>query len=580
MGGTRHVSGRRSIALFVVLAVGFTAVALRLGQLQVVDASEYAARGAAQRTRTVALAAPRGSILARNGEALALSVPVHAIVADPLAVSDPTAEAEALAPILGRDVRSVAADLRQDGRFVYLARKVDDSVADQVRALGLDGIEVLDESSRVTPAGSVAAGLLGTTDVDGNGVSGLERQYQDALAGTPGSLLVERGKDGETIASGDRKLSPATEGTDLVLTIDRSLQYSVEQALLSAVGSTSSQGGVAIVSDPVTGEILAMANVRQGRDGPTVASDNMALTMSFEPGSVAKIVTMAAALEKGTYARDSVLVVPDSMELGTYTFTDDHAHEPTQWSLDQIFTQSSNVGTIEVAQSLGADTLHQYLEAFGFGQSTGLGFPDESAGIVSDTDDWTESSMGSIPIGQGFAVNALQLLEAYNTIANGGVYVPATVVSATVDADGRQTPVEREPARRVVSTETAQTLTGMLENVVSSPEGTGAQAAVDGYSVAGKTGTARKPCSDACRGYEPGAYVSSFAGYLPADNPRLSVVVVLDEPRGDAGYYAGSTAAPVFAEIAEYALRRFDVPPTGVSGTASLSTVGPIAAKE
>ncbi len=569
------MSRRRCIGLFVVLGVGFGAVAVRLGQLQVLDADGYAARGIAQRTQAVSLAAPRGSIVGRNGEALALSVPMHTIVADPALVDDPDAEAAALAPILGRDVRSLAADLRGEGRFVYLARKVDDSVAAAVEDLNLAGIQVTEESARVTPAGSVAAGVIGRTDLDSNGVSGLERQYQGQLAGTAGSLLVERGKDGETIASGKQQRSPATRGDDLELTIDRSLQYSVEQALIEAVGSTGSQGGIVVVSDPATGEILAMANARAGTNGPEVASDNMALTMAFEPGSVSKVITMAGALEKGTYGESSVLNVPDSVEMGTYTFTDDHAHDPVDMTLNDIITQSSNVGTIEVARSLGQDTMHQYLVAFGLGQDTGLGFPDESSGIVADTSEWTDSSMGSIPIGQGFAVNAVQLLEVYNTIANDGVYVPSTLVSATVDADGTRHPVERESARRVVSSETATTLTRMLESAVSSPDGTGGRAAIDGYSVAGKTGTARKPCDDGtCRGYEPGAYVATFAGYLPAENPRLSVVVILDEPRGEAGYYASQTAAPLFAEVAEYALRRFDIPPTGVAGTEPLTSVG------
>jgi len=535
--------------------LALVAVTVRMVHLQVLSPETYVARGLAQRMRTIPVAAERGSVFDRNGNELAMSVRQATVFADPRLVEDPLATAARLAPVLDVDQATLEQKLRQEGAFVYLARKVDDDVAEAVRELDLPGIAMLDESERFRPNGDLAMSILGTVDVDNNGVSGVELLYEDAMHGTPGELLLEQGPDGRTIASGERHITPASPGDDLVLTIDRSLQYEVERALAEQIVDTNAEGGTAVVMEPSTGEILAMANLRNTEDGPKPTLDNMAVTSVFEPGSVNKVITVAGALEEGIVEPDTVLRVPDRLPVSVHTFSDHDPHPPTDWTISDIITTSSNIGTIMVAQELGAERVDSYLRRFGLGEPTGLQFPNESRGLMLGLDEWSGTSIGSIPIGQGIAVNALQMLGVYNTIANGGVFVPPRIVRATVDEDGVEHVTPTPDGRRVVSERTAQQVTSMLANVVAI--GTGVNAQIDGYTVAGKTGTARKP-STTSRGYEQGAYISSFAGFVPAEAPALSAIVVLDEPHP---YYAGLVSAPVFSRISKYALRQFRIPP-------------------
>lgn len=541
-----------------MLIVAFLGVGARLVSLQVIAPEDHVARGEAQRMRTVELPAERGGIFDRNGAELALSVRQQTVWADPRLVTDAAAEAALLAPILEQDATELTERLATDGAFVYLARKVSDDVAARVDALGLASVGLLDESKRFAPAGSLARSLLGSVDLDNRGTSGLERQYEDVLVGAPGSLALERGPDGRTIAGGRQHLEPPDRGDDLVLTIDRSLQFEVERALGEQMIATNAGEGTAVVMDPRTGEILAMANLRTPERGgdPEPSRDNMAVTSVFEPGSVNKVVTLAAALEEGVFTTQDTLSVPDSLQVSIHRYSDSERHAPQQWSLGDILAKSSNVGTIKVAQELGAERVDEYLRRFGLGEHTGLGFPGESPGIMLDLDDWTGTSIGSIPIGSGVAVNALQMLDAFNVIANGGELVQPSLVRATIGTDGSERPVGKPDRRRVVSEETAASLRAMLANVVTN--GTGTNAAIEGYTVAGKTGTAMKP--DLQRGgYERGAYLSSFAGFVPAEDPQLSAIVVLDEPRPV--FYGGIVAAPVFADISRYALRQLRIPP-------------------
>jgi cell division protein FtsI (penicillin-binding protein 3) len=275
----------------------------------------------------------------------------------------------------------------------------------------------------------------------------------------------------------------------------------------------------------------------------------------FEPGSVNKVITLSAALEEGLFRPQSVLRVPDALPVSTHVYRDHDPHPPTDWTVSDILVNSSNTGTILIAKRLGKERIDAYLRAFGFGRPTGVGFPGESSGLLLDPDEWVGTSIGSVPIGNGLAVTAVQMLGAYNVIANDGVYVAPKLVRATIDGEGRSHPGPTSAPRRVVSSQTAEQLRAMLAEAVSS--GTGTEAAVDAYTVAGKTGTARKP-SLTHRGYEPGAYMSSFAGFLPAEDPRLSVIVVLDEP---VPIFGGVVAAPVFSQLAAYALRQYRIPP-------------------
>ena len=560
----------RSLGLLVAVVLCCSVVAFRLVQLQVLSPDDYAARGVAQRLRTVVLPAERGSIFDRNGAELAMSVRQQTVWVNPKQIADPGAAATALAGALGQDRAGVLEQLTKPGTFVYLARQVDDAVAEKVRALGLLGVNIVDESARFNPAGSLAASVLGDVDLDNLGVSGLERQFESNLLGIPGELVIERGPDGRTIAGGRQSITPSQRGQDLVLTIDRSLQFEVERALAEKMNETGAERATALVMDPTTGEILAMANLTRDEAGnPVPGRENRALTAAFEPGSVNKVVTLAAALEEGVVTPDTVFEVPDRLRVSVHEFSDSEPHPTQRWSVNDILTKSSNIGTIKVAQSLGEQRVASYLRRFGLGQLTGLGFPQETPGIMK-TGRWDGTDIGSIPIGQGVAVNALQMLQVFNTLANGGEWIEPRLVRATVDGEGNEELLPAPARRRVVSQRTAEQMTAMLVNVVE--VGTGVKARIQGYTVAGKTGTARKPSTET-RGYEPGAYISSFAGFVPAQAPKLSAIVVLDEPQP---YYAGLVAAPVFARVNQYALRTLRIPPPAVALEADVPTAEPV----
>jgi cell division protein FtsI (penicillin-binding protein 3) len=556
---------RRLAGLLTIFGLLFGLLVLRLADVQVLHPGRFDQYGEQQRMVSETIEAPRGSIFDRNGEDLAMSVPQTTVYADPKLVSDPIEEARKLAPVLGVDRLKLQDQLSGPGRFVYLAREISDEEAAKVKALKLDGIAFENEYKRVYPAGNLARGLLGVTAVDGTPLNGLEKQYGQLLAGTPGKLVFEDSKVG-TIAGGQDKKVPAKAGQDLVLTIDRSLQYQTEQLLAAQVKATGSKGGIVIVSDPSTGEVLTMADMVTDPDTGNVvpSSSNGALITVFEPGSVNKVVTVAAALEEGAVTPSTILHVPGALMLGGARFTDAETH-PSDLTTTDILTISSNLGTILMAEKIGAKSVDEYLRKFGFGSTTGLGFPNEAAGLMLPLDQWSGSSIGSIPIGQGVAVTAMQMLDAYNVIANDGMFVAPKLVAAEIDAGGQRHATPPSPSHRVVSETTAQEVRGMLTNVVLS--GTGEKAAIPGYVVAGKTGTARKPQSkhlpddgyaDLNGQYH---YVSTFVGMVPAEHPRLSIIVVMDEPSTSHSYFAADVAAPLFSQVGALALRRFDIPP-------------------
>ncbi|HEX2274416.1 MAG TPA: penicillin-binding protein 2, partial [Acidimicrobiales bacterium] len=548
---------KRLTALLVVLAVALAAVAVRLWMVQGPGGRHYADLGREQRVRSAVLPAERGAIVDRNGVELAMSTRRRTVWADPRSVRDPAAAARALAPLLRQSEPSLRQRLTTNGGFVYLARKVEDPVADAVAALAIPGVGLLDEPKRVDPAGALAAPVLGQVGLDDEGLSGLELQYEKELAGRDGTLLVEKDPSGNDIASGVHELRSASRGDQLVLTIDRAMQFETERVLADQIVASRAKGGIALVMDPRTGEILAMANLVAGAAGspPVPSPDNMAVTRVYEPGSVNKMITVSAALEEKVVRPSDTFVVPDRMGVADALFHDSSPHATEVMTVERILAESSNVGTIMIGQRLGKTHLDSYLRAFGLADRTSLAFPGEAKGILPRPDEWSGTSIATLPIGQGVAVTALQMLSAYNTIANGGVYVSPSLVTRVVGADGEVRPVRRPEPRRVVSEETARAVTAMLEQVVT--DGTGTAAAVPGYRVAGKTGTASKPREGGV-GYEAGAYVASFAGFLPAGGPRLSAIVILDEPTP---YYGGLVAAPVFSQLAGYGVRLLAVPP-------------------
>ncbi|HEV3494970.1 MAG TPA: penicillin-binding protein 2, partial [Actinomycetes bacterium] len=563
----------RLVVMLVVIALAFAGVLARLAVVQGFSARRYAVFGESQRMHTIVLPAERGAILDRNLGELAVSTRRSTVWADPSVVTDAATTARLLAPVLDVPEGDLLDKLRTpDTAFVYLARKVDDRVAEAVEGLALAGVQLLDEPKRIVPSGDLAAPLLGQVGLDDEGLSGLEKQYEKVLTGKAGELLVERDAGGNDIAAGLRELKPSARGHNLVLTIDRAMQYETERALAESIVSSKAKGGMALVMDPLTGEILAMANLVAGKPGtpPVPPADNMAVTRVFEPGSTNKVVTIAAAVEEGVVTPSTRMNVADTLPVADVTFHDSEPHPLMWWTTADIVAHSSNVGTIQIAQRLGKAQMDRYLRAFGMADPTDIDFPGESGGLLPDLDEWSGTSIGSIPIGQGVAVTAVQMLGAFNTIANGGTYVAPSLVKGTVDAAGKEHPAPAPATRRVVSEATAAEVSRMLTGAVQ--VGTGTAARIDGYTVAGKTGTARKP-SETKAGYTD-TYMASFAGFLPAEAPRLSAIVVLDEPRP---YYGGIVAAPVFAAVGSFGIRHFGIPakPGAAAEVAAVSPTVP-----
>jgi cell division protein FtsI (penicillin-binding protein 3) len=559
-GSRAKVGGAgRLVALFVVLVLGLSAILIRLVQLQVRDARAYRALAWDQRVRTIDLPASRGSILDRNGQELALSLPARAVYARPQLVSDPGTEARTVAAALGLAPADVRAAFKRSDPFVYLARGVDPAAAADLERQHLPGIGFLPETKRFYPGGALAPQVLGFVGVDGTGLAGVEQQYQTLLAGHPGHEVVEADPRGVLIPQGENVDVPPVPGDDLMLTIDRQIQFRAQAALQAAVKANRAKGGTIVVLNPATGEILAMADYPwfdPNRFGTARWGSirNRGVTDAYEPGSVNKIVTAAAALQEDALKLNQRLRVPDHYKLYTKLFQDAHFHPTEAMTLGDILAYSSNIGTIKVAERLGPDLLYEYLKRFGLTETTGVGFPGESPGILPPPRQWSGTSMGTIPIGQGIAVTPLQMASVYATIANGGVWVRPGLLRGTVRPDGTFRPAQASATRRVISEQTAQALTRMLAYAVD--VGTGQEAQIPGYWVAGKTGTARKVRADGT-GYAVGKYVASFIGFVPAGHPALVVAAVLDEPET---VYGGIAAAPLFRDVARFALARLRVP--------------------
>ena len=533
-------------------------ILVRLVDVQGVEGNHYEAMALAQRVHTMTLAAERGSIFDRNGNDLALSVPQHTIYADPRVVKDPTRYARLLAPIVHVDRTDLRDRLAQPKTEFVHRPQGRDATAARVKQLALPGVGSVPESKRFYPGGALAGPILGFVGTDNNGLGGLEAGYENTLRGKPGRLVSEEDPNGRQIPATQRVDDPAKRGGDLVLTLDQSLQYEVEKQLTAQVSSAKARGGIAIIADVKTGDVLAMASV-DGSDTTGAAhlappsESNRPVTAVYEPGSTAKVVTVGAALQTGVVKPDTTFDVPWRLQIADRLFSDAEQHNDQSWTVSDIVRESSNIGVIKIAAQLGKERLDQYQRAFGFGTKTSVDFPGESAGLMKNVADYVPSDMGSVPIGYTTAVTPMQMLDVFTTVANGGVTRPPRLVAATIGADGTRHDQPVKAGRRVISENTAAELNLMLRGVVTGGTGTGAQ--VSGYTVAGKTGTSRKPP------YEPTPrYMASFAGFAPAESPRLAAIVVIDQPgTSNNQYFGGAVAAPLFSRIMQYALR-LDVP--------------------
>lgn len=550
----------RLVALFALMVFAFGTISVRLVVLQVSQAQELQDRAFDQRVRTMDLPAQRGQILDRNGAWLALSTPADDVYADPQLVDDPWGTATRLSPLLGVGVPDLVHAMTSDGTFVYLARQLGRGASDRVQRLALPGIGLLPTSKRSYPAGSLASQVLGFVGTDGVGLTGLELGYQDVLAGTPGERTHELGLSGQAIVSGvDEERAPIA-GAAVVTTIDRDLQFQAQAALEQAVEEQGARGGTVIVMDPRTAEVLAMASnpsfdPNAFGDAPSATYRNRAVTDAYEPGSTNKVITAAAAIQERAIPLGTRLTVPWTMPVGDYIIHDSQSHAPMQMTLGDIVAESSNIGAVMVADRLGAPALATYLARFGLGRATGVGFPGESNGIILPLDQWNDTILATTAYGQGIAATPLQMVSVYSTIANDGRWVQPKLVRGTIGPDGSLEPSEPAPTRRVVSAGTARMVTRMLAYAVQ--DGTGTNAQIPGYQVAGKTGTARIPTGDGS-GYLEGQYIASFIGYLPAGDPEVVVAAILDRP---AAVYGGLAAAPLFKRVALAAIARLGIAP-------------------
>ncbi|MEQ1681915.1 MAG: penicillin-binding protein 2, partial [Nitrospira sp.] len=535
-------------------------VLFRLVTLQVLQAAELSAQANRQHQKTVSLEGARGTIVDRHGKILAMNVEVQSVFGVPNTVDSPLKTARQLSPILHVKTDELERKLRQDRRFVWLARKLDPEQGRRLDRLSLDGIGVVMEGRRFYPKGPLLAHVLGFSGMDGEGLEGVEHRYEPYLHGEKRMMVLQRDAFGHTVfPKGMMERSP-TPGHSLTLTIDEVIQYIVERELEDAVGRARAKSGTMIVLDPKTGAVLAMAV--SPRFDPNAVSAlnpdrwrNRALTDAYEPGSTMKAMMAAAAIEER-------VVRPNTMVFGehgrmTVANTVIHDHERLGWiSFAQVIQKSSNIGAAKTGMALGEHRLYRYLQAFGFGQRTEIDLPGEGVGLVRDPKDWGRRSVASISIGQEIGVTPLQMVSAVAAIANDGMLMKPYVVSEIRDADNhilRQVPPQAK--RRVISRETARSVTKILEGVVT--DGTGTNAAIPGFRVAGKTGTAQKidPRTGA---YSASRFVASFAGYAPADNPQLAMIVVIDEPLGDT--QGGAVAAPVFSRVGEQVLSYLGVP--------------------
>ncbi|MCW2801047.1 MAG: penicillin-binding protein 2 [Aeromicrobium sp.] len=550
----------------------FGVFGIRLFQIQGLDASAYAAKAIEAGTAKNVVPAPRGEILDRNGVALASSVDALTLTADPTMTS---ANAPQIARLLVQKLGSridyfdTIDKLRTPkSHFVYLAHDVPTWIANKALAAVANadytGVFTEKESLRTYPGGKLAANLIGYVNGVGKGVAGVEAQYNNVLTGVDGSSTYEVSPTGQRIPMADSTVTKMVPGSNVTTTIDRDLQWYADQRLADAVKASSSDWGLAITMDVKTCQIVQMSQAPTfDADSGTGMTDantvSRAVQNVYEPGSVFKTLTMAGLADQGKIAADSKIVVPSGVNVDGFHIGDYWEHGTIHLTAAGVIAKSSNLGTIVAASQESSKTMYNYLRKFGIGQQTGVNLPGESEGILTNGAKWTKANHDTIAFGQGVSVTAMQMMRADGAIANGGKICNPSVVSSVTGPDGKKSPVKTTAAHRVVSKKAASAVTRMME-AVTAPDGTAPAAAIKGYRVAGKTGTAWRVDPVTGR-YVHGQNTVSFMGFAPADKPRFLTYIVLDKPYSNAG--GGSTAGPVFHDIMSMALERFGVAPTG-----------------
>jgi cell division protein FtsI (penicillin-binding protein 3) len=556
------VTGLRSRALILagILACAFGGLIGRLTYLQILRHAELRTLAERQHAKAVTIHPRRGPILDRHGHPLAISTGAQSLFAEPRRLTDPRDLARRLAPVIGEPEAEIRARLESDRGFVWLKRRLTPATAQAVRGLKAQGLGFMPDSMRLYPNRELAAHVIGFEGSEGTGLEGIERAWDSHLAGAPGRAVAERDALGRDVTTAPLILKPATAGAGVSLTIDSTIQHIAEREIDAAYQRTRARAAMAVAMDPRTGEILALAirpTFNPNSFGLATADEwrNRAVTDPFEPGSTFKVILAAAALEEG-------IVKPTDQffgENGVITVARSRIHDWKRFgwlSFAEVLQNSSNVGSIKVGQSLGRERYYRHITAFGFGSPTGVGLPAESRGTVREPQRWSGLSLATLSIGQEISVTALQLVAAFGAVANGGRLMQPQLVRSVLDPDGREVRgFEPRLVRQVISPQVANTLVGLLVNVVD--RGTGQAAAIPGHEVGGKTGTAQK-LDPATRRYSRAPGVLSFVGFVPARDPRLVMLVLLDEPKNEK--WGSEAAAPIFSAIGREVLRHLDVP--------------------
>ena len=544
---------RRIGLLFAGFLVAFLLIVCRAFWLQGVEASTLSSQALSQQTQTVMVPGLRGAILDRKGIRLASSEDAATIVTTPYLVKKKVKAANELAPLLKQKPSKVLKALDTESGFAYLAKDVDLSTASKIEKLGIEGIEQIPGSRRTYPQGEMAGQTIGVVNAEGQGATGIELGENSALAGEEGERRVVTDALGDPIKL--ETVKEARDGEDVELTLDPVIQEKTEQVLAQVGETYAPKGATAIVMDPETSEVLAMANwppIDPGDLAHVESNEellNQATNLNYEPGSTFKAFTVSAALEEGLVTPTTEFVIPPEIEIGERIIHDAEEHGTENMTVEQILARSSNIGAVEIGQKIGATSYSKWIEKFGFGKKTGVQFPSEEQGIVPKLSEYSGATMGNLPMGQGAAVTPMQMMQGYAAIAHGGIERPPQLIKRV----GEEA-VHEPKGHRVISSKTAEEVRKMLEGVLG-PEGTAAEVSVPGYSLAGKTGTAQV-AEDG--GYSKTKYIASFIGMAPAMHPKFLAAVIVDQPEGE--IYGGSVAAPAFGEIAAFSLPYLGVP--------------------
>jgi cell division protein FtsI (penicillin-binding protein 3) len=541
----------RIIMLSCLFACCFLAVSARSFNLQIVQHDQLIKLAERQHHRTIPITPARGGIFDRSGAPLAVSLDMDSLYAEPKHITDPAGTAALLAPIIQMSQQELQRKLSSERSFTWLERQLPPQTTNKIKQLKLAGIGFVKESKRFYPNFEVAAHVLGFTGLDPEGLEGIERRYDSTIMGSTGYLMTERDALGRDVAIRNAVVRDALPGKNLILTLDKNIQYFTEKELAKAVQGSGAKGGMALVTDPTTGKILAMANYptfnpNSFRQYPTIQLRNRCVSDSFEPGSTFKIFLMSAALEeKIIHPQNGINCENGRYSFGGRIIRDDHPHGRV--TVAEVLKYSSNIGSAKIGLKLGDDRFYRYLKAFGFGDKSGIDLPGETSGGLRPVNRWYGTDLATISFGQGVSASSMQLVAAVSAVANGGLLMKPYLVERVTDNNGQELQhFEPQTVRRVISTQTAATISQMMEGVTQKG-GTGTNASIEGFRVAGKTGTAQKvdPIS---KGYSATKRTASFVGFVPAEKPLLTILVVIDEPSSSP--YGGVVAAPAFRDIA------------------------------